>query len=102
MHPENSWVVAKRKRITSLSQVRDLVHGVNRLGAKITKIDLLPEGRISSFELLPSKENVPPGHKHFYKNFKAVGNFPMVKATDDKRILTGLFKAFGVVVLPIL
>ena len=98
----NSWVVAKRKTILGVKQIYSLISAIGNLGVKVTGLDLWPRRNTSCFQLKAGAEEVPIDHKDFYSNYFSVGNFPRVPILGEKEILTRFFKAFGIVLKPIL
>ena len=102
MSAKNSWVVARRKTIVGLKQINDLISSVSKLGVTLTGFDLWPRRFTSCFQLKAGAQEVNPNHEDFYKNYYSVGNFPRVPVLREKEILTRFFKAFGLVLKPIL
>jgi phosphatidylserine/phosphatidylglycerophosphate/cardiolipin synthase-like enzyme len=101
-HPRNSWTVWKRNRPLGLRQVEDLADTLSSLVGSVTTLDLWPSRYATSFELREGHQAVPPGHHAFYDSYRDVGHFPGVGSTDEKWILTRLFKALGSSTTPIL
>lgn len=102
MAARNSWVVAKRQTVLGLKQIYSLISAIGDLGVKLTGLDLWPRRNTSCFQLKTGAKEVPQGHKDFYKNYFSVGNFPRVPILGEKEILTRFFKAFGIVLKPVL
>lgn len=97
--PENSWVIARRRLPLSAERLNSMVEGIMRL----SPIDLWPIRNTTSFELIPGKTPVPPGHPDFYENYREAGDFPGAPpGLSMKEITTRLFKTMGPMAVPIL
>ncbi len=97
--PENSWVIAKRRMPLSADRLNGMVEGLMML----SPIDLWPIRNTTSFELIPGKAPVPPGHPDFYANYQEAGEFPGApEGLSLKQITTHLFKTVGPIAVNIL
>jgi len=97
--PGNSWVIAKKQMPLPLEKANLLLEGLMRLNP----IDLWPVRNTSSFELIPGKRAVPPGHPDFYENYRDMGSFPGAPAgLTTKEITTRIYKAVGGAAVPLL
>ena len=82
-----------------LDKLNALVDGLSNL----SPIDMWPVQNTASFELIPGKTPLEPGHRNFYRHYRDAGNFPGAgPGITTKEILTRLYKAIGRVVTPIL
>ncbi len=98
MLSENSWLVAAKEQIPFFSNVSGFFATISR---KLPIFDIWPFRYSTSYELLPGKEPVSPGHPDFFENYKAVGNFPNVNL-PTKQIQTIIISAFGGFAEPIM
>jgi phosphatidylserine/phosphatidylglycerophosphate/cardiolipin synthase-like enzyme len=99
LRPDNSWVIARRVLPLRLDVVNELVGGV----LSLSPVDVWPIQNTSSFELLPGREPVPPGHPEFHQRYREVGPFPGTDGVlSTKEIMTRLYKAVGAPLTPIL
>jgi hypothetical protein len=73
-----------------------LVNGMVEGIMMLSPVDLWPIRNTTSFELIPGKAPVPPGHPDFYTNYREAGEFPGAPpGLTKKQIITRLFKAVG-------
>ncbi len=99
MAPQNSWTIAKRKKIPVVAHFSGLIEDVLKI---VPIIDVWPYTYSTSFGLIAGKEELPFYHSDFYKHYRAVGLFPDVAGTQ-KSINPRLFKAlFGKVTEPLI
>lgn len=97
--PENSWVIAKRQMPLNADLLNGMVEGIMLL----SPINLWPIRNTTSFELIPGKTPVPPGHPDFYTNYLEAGEFPGAPpGLSIKEITTRLFKTMGPMAVNIL
>jgi phosphatidylserine/phosphatidylglycerophosphate/cardiolipin synthase-like enzyme len=97
--PSNSWVIAQRQMPMPLEKANALLEGLMRLNP----IDLWPVRNSSSFELIPGRPAVPPGHPDFYLNYTDIGSFPGADGNlSAKEITTRIYKAVGGPAVPLL
>jgi phosphatidylserine/phosphatidylglycerophosphate/cardiolipin synthase-like enzyme len=89
--PQNSWVLARKKKLPVVGNVSDLVA---RISSKLPVFDIWPFDYSSNFDLKENKKSVPPDHPDFYKNYKDVGVFPEVGISPN-RLGVRFIKAFG-------
>ena len=95
----NSWVIAKRAIPLQLDKVNRLVDAV----LSLSPLDIWPLQNTTSFELIPGRAEVPPGHPDFYENYEEAGDFPGAESgLSSKAIVTRIYKAVGTVVTPML
>lgn len=94
--PENAWVIARRE--FPLADVNYLVEGIFGW----SPVDVWPIRNTTSFELIPGREPVPPGHPDFYTNYRDVGSFPGAPVGSVKQLTTSLFKMFNTLAIPML
>jgi phosphatidylserine/phosphatidylglycerophosphate/cardiolipin synthase-like enzyme len=96
MAPGNSWVVAERdRRLSSFNRQME------RLWS-LSPIDLWPLRNTTSFELIPGKEPVPPGHEDFYQHYRDIGSFPGSQGLTTEQVLTRFMKVTGKAATPLL
>ena len=100
--PENSWVSWKKRRMIGLKQVDDIMTSVSGMVQYVTTLDLWPTAHAACFELRENGRITDCHDKDFYKNYKDVGNFPMLSTTNDKVILVNLFRSLGQGLKPLL
>ncbi len=89
--PENSWVVAAKEKVPVWSAISGLMATVSRA---LPVFDVWPFRYSSSYELVSPYPAVEPGHPDFYRNYRAVGNFPAVDLSS-KQIQTIIISAFA-------
>lgn len=100
MKPQNSWVIARKKRFIGVDQANTILLDLSRL---IPIVDLWPFRHTASFELIEGKPAVEIGHDDFYDNYRDVGSFPTVKSNGiGKEIGARGTKAFLSFVKPLL
>ncbi|MCW5548922.1 MAG: hypothetical protein KIT44_08150 [Opitutaceae bacterium] len=99
MHPENSWVIAKRVMPLRLTAINAMADGLfSRIPA-----DVWPIQNTTSYELKPGAPEVPPGHPDFHQNYREAGSFPGTEGMlSTKEILTRIYKAVGSPLTPML
>ena len=100
--PENSWVSWKKRRVIGLKQIDDLMTSLSGVVQYVTTLDLWPTAHAACFELRENGIITDCHDKDFYKNYKDVGNFPMLSTTNDKVILVNLFRSIGQGLKPLL
>jgi putative cardiolipin synthase len=99
MHPENSWVIAKRELPMNLDKVNRLVEGTFLR----TPFDIWPIRNTTSYELKKDHPPVPPGHAKFYEYYDDSGNFPGAQnKSNTKEILMRISKAISGIVTPLM
>jgi phosphatidylserine/phosphatidylglycerophosphate/cardiolipin synthase-like enzyme len=95
----NSWTIAKRAIPLQIDKVTRLFDEI--LGAM--PVDVWPFQNTTSYELLPGKQEVPPGHAEFHKNYRETGDFPgAAPGLSTKEIMTRIYKAVGPLVAPMI
>jgi phosphatidylserine/phosphatidylglycerophosphate/cardiolipin synthase-like enzyme len=100
MEPQNSWVVARKKRPFGLNVTNAMLVELSHL---IPLVDVWPFRYSASFELINEKPSVEVKHPDFYINYKDVGSFPQLKSDElDKEIGARGTKAFLSFVKPLL
>lgn len=100
MSPQNSWVVARKKRPFGLNIANALLVDISRL---VPLVDIWPFRYSASFELTEGKAEVEITHPDFYINYMDVGSFPHVELDElDKEIGVRGTKAFLSFVRPLL
>lgn len=100
--PENSWVAWKKRRMIGFKQIDDIMTSVSGVVQYVTTLDLWPTAHAACFELRENGRVTDCHDKDFYKNYKDVGNFPMLSTTNDKVILMNLFRSIGQGLKPLL
>lgn len=99
MHPENSWVIAKRQIPLGLDAVNRIFEGA----LSLTPIDIWPIRNTTSFELKKGRPPVKPDHPEFYKHYKDIGYFPGADSSlSSKERLVRLYKVFGRIAQPMM
>jgi putative cardiolipin synthase len=96
MSAANSWVIARNKYILGF---------VNRSLETISStlpIDPWPFRNTAAFELKPGAQEMPSGDPAFYDNYENVGSFPGTDPTDQRRMITQIYKTFGMAATPLL
>jgi len=94
----NSWVIAKKKAPMSL----DKVNAIFEKASSSIPVDIWPVRNTSSFELLPGRDPLPPGHPGFYTRYKDVGSFPGNAAImTSKETQTRMLKILNGLAAPI-
>ena len=73
--PQNSWVLAKRRKLPIIGIFAGLFETISRA---LPVFDIWPTYYTTSYELRPGKVPVPPNHPGFHDHYKAVGPFPGV------------------------
>lgn len=96
--PQNSWLVAKRRKLPFLEIFSGLVENISK---SLPILDLWPFYYFTSYELLPGKTPVIPSHPEFYEHYENVGPFPGLNISI-KAIKTRLIKAMGKLATPII
>ncbi len=97
--PGNSWVIAKKAMPLGLDKVNAVLQGLSGL----SPIDVWPIRNTSSFELIPGKTPLLPGHPDFHKHYRDVGSFPGAPGElSGKEIHTRIYKAIGGLATPLL
>jgi putative cardiolipin synthase len=95
----NSWTIARRQIPLHIDKVNRVLDEL--LGR--APVDLWPFQNTTSFELVPGRTAVPPGHPDFYTNYREAGDFPGAEpGLSTKEIMTRLYKAVGVVLTPMI
>ena len=79
MSPQNSWVVARKKRPLGLDLPNTILVWLSDI---IPLVDIWPFRYAASFELVEGGQPVDSDHPDFYKNFRDVGSFPEVSGGD--------------------
>lgn len=99
LRAENSWVIARRDLPLPMEAANSLIGGL----VALTPVDVWPLQNTASFELKPGAEEVAPGHRDFFRNYRDVGAFPGAEGWISQReIVTRLYKAVGKPLTPIL
>ncbi len=91
IEPQNSWVVAKRKRIPIIGHLNNLLA---TLSNALPVLDIWPIHSTSCFELKDSDSPLSPDDPKFYSSYKDVGIFPEKKNSPEAiqaRLLKVLF-----------
>jgi phosphatidylserine/phosphatidylglycerophosphate/cardiolipin synthase-like enzyme len=99
--PENSWVIAPRKKPPVLSGID---YSVGKASEQLPIFDLWPRRYATSYEFRPSPQcplPLSPRDPRFRDCYEAVGDFPEV-ALGFKSVITRIFTAFGAGLAPIL
>ena len=100
MEPQNSWVIARKKRLTGIDEINAMFV---ELSDSMPLIDIWPFRYSASFELIEGKPSVDVDHPDFYKNYRDVGSFPQSGKEDlGKEIGARGTKAFLSFVKPLL
>jgi len=94
--PQNSWVIAKRRKVPLLGHISGLFANISRV---LPLFDLWPFRYTTSYELRDGKTPVSPDHPEFFSNYKNVGQFPGTKL-GDKQLRTILVSGFGAIAEP--
>jgi phosphatidylserine/phosphatidylglycerophosphate/cardiolipin synthase-like enzyme len=89
MAPQNSWTVAKRKRIPLLGDLNNLLAFASEA---LPILDIWPVLNTTCYELRDGKHPLPTDHPEFYRRYQAVGNFPECENTNIP-IQTLVFKS---------
>lgn len=76
--PQNSWVVAKRRKLPILSYFTGFMETASRM---IPIVDVWPFFYSTSYELRSGGMVVPSDHPDFHKHYKSVGSFPGLNFT---------------------
>lgn len=76
--PQNSWVVAKRRKLPILSYFTGFME---TLSGMIPIVDVWPFFYSTSYELRPGGMVVPSDHPDFHKHYQSVGSFPGLNFT---------------------
>jgi len=100
MHPDNSWVIAKRRAPLSAEQVARWSAGHR---ARPPQEVLWAFRHTAGFEWLRKQDPVPPQNPEFYSLYKDIGVFP---GTDEdstaRRIMTLLLTTISDLTVPLL
>jgi len=96
--PQNSWVIAKRRKVPLLGQISGLFASISRV---LPVFDLWPFRYTALFELQDGKKPVSPDHPDFFSNYHNVGQFPGTKLGDNQ-IKTLLVSGFGAIAEPLM
>jgi cardiolipin synthase C len=100
MSPQNSWVVARKKRPLGLDLPNTLLVWLSDI---IPLVDIWPFRYATSFQLIEGRQPVDSDHPDFYKNYRDVGSFPEVsRGNVGKEFGARGTKAFLSVVKPLL
>ena len=73
IEPQNSWVVAKRRKLPILSIFTGFMETFSRI---LPIIDFWPFYYSTNYELRSGGMVVPSNHSDFHKHYKSVGSFP--------------------------
>jgi phosphatidylserine/phosphatidylglycerophosphate/cardiolipin synthase-like enzyme len=73
--PQNSWLLAKRRKAPIIGTLGGLLETISRA---LPVFDIWPFYYTTNYELRPEKAPVPPDHPDFHDHYKAVGPFPGV------------------------
>ncbi|MGY0505675.1 phospholipase D family protein [Luteimonas sp. e5] len=101
IEPENSWVIAPRKRPPILS---GLDYSLMKVSEQLPVFDLMPRRYATSYEFMPGPQCPTPlriTHEDFARCYRPVGDFPEVRI-GVKWFATRLLTAFGAGLAPIL
>jgi len=79
MAPQNSWVIAQKKRPLGLDFPNTVLVWLSDI---IPFVDLWPFRYESSFELVEGAEPVDTDHPDFYENYRDVGSFPKINGDN--------------------
>ncbi len=96
--PQNSWIIAKRRKVPLLGHISGLFASISRL---LPVFDLWPFRYTTAFELREGKVPVSSDHPDFYTNYQNVGQFPGAKLGDDQ-LKTILVSGFGAIAEPLM
>lgn len=98
MQPQNSWTIAKRRRVPLLGHITGIVQSISRM---LPIFDIWPFRYTSSFELREGMSPLAIDDPEFYTHYENVGQFPGT-GTDSKQISTRLISGFGAVAEPLM
>ena len=98
IEPQNSWVVAQRRKVPILGHFSELLATISRM---LPIFDIWPFRYTSVYELREGMTAVSPGHPEFYKRYRNVGQFPKTSG-PIKDIQTLLVSGFGGVIEPLM
>lgn len=100
MAPQNSWVIARKKRPLGLDFPNSIMVW---LSDTLPFVDIWPFRYAASFELREGAQAVEPEHPDFYLNYRDVGSFPAIQAGNfGKEFGARSTKAFLSFVKPLL
>jgi len=98
IHPNNSWAVAPRQRISRLN------YGLGKVSESLPILDLWPWRYATNYAFAPSADcpaPLPQRSADFYRCYQSVGDFPEVDV-GPKWLLVRMLTAFGAGLVPIL
>jgi len=98
IHPDNSWAVAPRQRISRLN------YGLGKVSESLPILDLWPWRYATNYAFMPSSDcpvPLPQKAANFYRCYQSVGDFPEVDV-GPKWLLVRMLTAFGAGLVPIL
>jgi len=98
IHPDNSWAVAPRQRISRLN------YGLGKLSESLPILDLWPWRYATNYAFVPGPDcplPLPQQAIDFHSCYVAVGDFPEVDV-GPKWLLVRMLTAFGAGLVPIL
>jgi len=99
--PENSWVIAPRKKPPILP---GLAYSLDKLSSSLPVFDIWPWRYATSYEFMPSQQcpqPLPVNDPMFNTCYRSVGDFPEV-SIGPKRLYVRILIAFGGGLAPIL
>jgi putative cardiolipin synthase len=73
IEPQNSWVIAKRRKLPILSLFTGFMENLSRV---LPIVDIWPFYYSTSYELRSGGTVVPSDHPDFHEHYKSVGSFP--------------------------
>ncbi len=96
MSAANSWVIARNKYI--LGFVNRSLEGISSM----LPIDPWPLRNTAAYDLKPGAQEVSADDPAFFDNYESVGSFPGTKPADQRRVITQIYKTFGMAATPLL
>ncbi len=96
MSAPNSWVIARNRYWLGF------VNGPIEAVSAALPINPWPLQNTSSYQLKPGAAEVPPHDPKFYENYEDVGRFPETNGLEPRRIMTSIYKTFGMATTPLL
>ena len=98
IEPQNSWVVAKRKRLPILSFFTGFLETLSR---KLPVVDVWPFYYSTNYELKVGGIPVPSDHPDFQKHYQSVGSFPGLNYSSEG-VLARPLKALAGLAMPMI
>ena len=98
IEPQNSWVVAKRRKLPILSYFTGFMETFSRM---LPILDFWPFYYSTSYELRPGEMAVSSDHPDFHEHYKSVGSFPGLKS-DSKGIMARPIRMMAGIAMPLI